>query len=189
MWEVSSSLSFGSMSRLGKIPVVIPAGVEASFADGILTVKGGKGTLSYPMRADVAFAIEENTITLTPTNQDKLARSLWGTYAAVVRNMITGVSQGFTRVMQIEGVGYRAEASGQKLTLNLGFSHPVVMEVPAGITAVVEKNLITLTGIDKEALGQFAANIRKVRKPEPYKGKGIRYQGEFIIRKQGKKAS
>jgi large subunit ribosomal protein L6 len=177
------------MSRLGKQPITMPAGVEASFVDGVLTVKGGKGTLSYPMRADVAFTIEGSIITLLPTNEDKLARALFGTYAAIVRNMVTGVSQGFTRVMQIEGVGYRAEAAGQKLTLNLGFSHPVIMEVPAGITAVVEKNLITLTGIDKEALGQFAANIRKVRKPEPYKGKGIRYQGEHIIRKQGKKAS
>lgn len=157
--------------------------------DGVLTVKGPKGTLSFKMREDISFTIADGKITLAPTNTTKLASALFGTYAAVVRNLVKGVTEGFTRVMQIEGVGYRAEASGQKLTLNLGFSHPVVMEVPAGINAIVEKNLITLTGIDKEALGQFAANIRKVRKPEPYKGKGIRYQGEHIIRKQGKKAS
>ncbi len=189
MWEVSNSLSFGSMSRLGKIPVVLPSGVEATMTDGVLTVKGPKGTLSVSVRDDITFSIGEGKIALSPANDTKLARALWGTYGAVVRNLVKGVTEGFTRVMQIEGVGYRAEASGQKLTLNLGFSHPVIMEVPTGITAVVEKNLITLTGIDKEALGQFAANVRKVRKPEPYKGKGIRYQGEHIIRKQGKKAS
>ncbi len=177
------------MSRLGKIPVALPAGVEATLVDGVLTIKGPKGTLTFPVRSDVAFAIEDGKIALSLANDTKLAKALWGTYGAVVRNMVKGVTEGFTRVMQIEGVGYRAEASGQKLTLNLGFSHPVVMEVPAGITATVEKNLITLSGIDKEALGQFAANVRKVRKPEPYKGKGIRYQGEHIIRKQGKKAS
>ncbi len=189
MWEASSSLSFGNMSRLGKQPITLPQGVEATLTDSVLTIKGAKGTLSYDMRGDIAFAITDGQISLTPTNDSKLARALHGTYAAVVRNMVKGVTEGFTRVMQIEGVGYRAEAQGQKLTLNLGFSHPVIMEVPTGITAIVEKNLITLTGIDKEALGQFAANVRKVRKPEPYKGKGIRYQGEHIIRKQGKKAS
>lgn len=177
------------MSRLGKIPVVIPAGVDVTFADGVLTVKGSKGTLTLAVRDVVTLTIEDGKINLAPSNDEKLARALWGTYAAVVRNLVKGVTEGFTRVLQIEGVGYRAEASGQKLTLNLGFSHPVIMEVPEGITAVVEKNLITVTGIDKEALGQFAANIRMVRPPEPYKGKGIRYQGEFIIRKQGKKAS
>ncbi len=177
------------MSRLGKIPVALPAGVEATLVDGVLTIKGPKGTLTFPVRSDVAFAIEDGKIALSLANDTKLAKALWGTYGAVVRNMVKGVTEGFTRVMQIEGVGYRAEASGQKLTLNLGFSHPVVMEVPAGITATVEKNLITLSGIDKEALGQFAANVRKVRKPEPYKGKGIRYQGEHIIRNHGKKDS
>lgn len=177
------------MSRLGKQPITIPAGVDATFTDGVLTVKGGKGTLSFPMRSEVAVAVADGVINLTLTSDSKLARALWGTYAAVVHNLITGVTTGFTRVMQIEGVGYRAEVQGQKLTLNLGFSHPVIMQVPEGITAIVEKNLITLTGINKEALGQFAADIRMVRPPEPYKGKGIRYQGEHIIRKQGKKAS
>lgn len=176
------------MSRLGKLPITLPTGVEATFTAGVLTVKGNKGSLSYPFREDVAVTIENGTITLVPTAETKLARALWGTYAAIVRNLITGVTEGYTRVLQIEGVGYRADIQGQKLTLNLGFSHPVVMEVPTGITATVEKNLITLTGIDKEVIGQFAANVRRVRPPEPYKGKGIRHQGEHIIRKQGKKA-
>lgn len=177
------------MSRLGKQPVTLPSGVEASFADGVLTVKGPKGSLTEPMKNDiVTIAITDGVLTLTPANESKEARALWGTYASLVRNMILGVTEGYERKLEIEGVGYRAEASGQKLTLNVGFSHPVVMEVPEGIAVVVEKNVITLTGIDKHALGQFAANVRKVKEPEPYKGKGIRYQGEYILRKQGKKA-
>lgn len=176
------------MSRLGKQPVAIPSGVEASFTDGVLTVKGSKGTLTQPMRDDVNIVIEGDTITLTPASDSKESRALWGTYAALTRNLITGVTEGFEKKLEIEGVGYRAEAQGQKLTINVGFSHPVLLDVPEGLTAVVEKNVITVSGIDKHAVGQFAANIRKVKKPEPYKGKGIRYQGEFIIRKQGKKA-
>ncbi len=176
------------MSRLGKQPIAIPAGVETTLAAGVLTVKGPKGTLTTTLRDEVTTTIADNAITLTPASESKLSRALWGTYAAVIRNLIAGVTAGYERKLEIEGVGYRADAQGQKLTINVGFSHPVVMEVPAGITAVVEKNVITLTGIDKEALGQFAANIRMVRPPEPYKGKGIRYQGEHIIRKQGKKA-
>ncbi len=176
------------MSRLGKQPVIIPSGVEATFADGTLTVKGPKGTLTQAMRDDVTVTIADNTITLAPANDSKEARALWGTYAALTRNLIAGVTDGFEKKLEIEGVGYRAEAQGQTLTLNVGFSHPVVLEVPEGLSASVEKNVITIAGIDKHAVGQFAANVRKVKKPEPYKGKGIRYQGEYIIRKQGKKA-
>lgn len=177
------------MSRLGKQPVTLPNGVEASFVDGVLTVKGPKGTLTEAMKANiVAITIDGNVITLAPADETKEARALWGTYASIIRNMVAGVTEGFERKLEIEGVGYRAEAQGQKLTINVGFSHPVILEVPEGMTATVEKNVITLTGIDKHALGQFAANVRKVKKPEPYKGKGIRYQGEYIIRKQGKKA-
>lgn len=175
------------MSRLGKMPVTIPAGVEVTLVDGILTVKGPKGTLTRAVRDDVNFNIEAETITLTPGKSD-LAKALWGTYAAHVRNMITGVKDGFTRILDIEGVGYRAEVKGTDLSLSMGYSHPVVLAIPAGITASVEKSAITLVSADKDTLGQFAANVRKVRKPEPYKGKGIRYRGEFIIRKQGKKA-
>jgi large subunit ribosomal protein L6 len=176
------------MSRLGKQPVTIPAGVTASFADGILTITGPKGTLTEAILPVVSLTIENGVLVLEPKKQTIEARALWGTYASIIRNMITGVTEGFTRVLEIEGVGYRAEAQGQKLTLSVGFSHPVVMEIPAGISATVEKGVITLVGFDKHAIGQFAANVRKVRKPEPYKGKGIRYKGEHIIRKQGKKA-
>ena len=176
------------MSRLGKQPVAIPSGVTATLENGVLTVKGPKATLSRDIReADVAVKIEGENITLEPKDTD-LAPALWGTYAAHVRNMVTGVTEGFTRVLEIEGVGYRAAVQGNQIVLNVGFSHPVELDIPEGISAEVVKNTITLTGSDKDALGQFAANVRKVKKPEPYKGKGIRYQGEFIIRKQGKKA-
>jgi len=176
------------MSRLGKQPIEIPKGVEISHADGVVTVKGPKGTLSTPMRSIISVVLENDTIALSPTKETIEARALWGTYAALVHNMIEGVTTGFKKILEIEGVGYRADAQGQKLTVTVGFSHPVIIQVPEGITAVVEKNVITVTGNDKHAVGQFAANVRKVKKPEPYKGKGIRYQGEHIIRKQGKKA-
>lgn len=176
------------MSRLGKQPIAIPSGVEITFASGVLTVKGPKGTLSQAVRDLVSVVIENNTVAFAPAKDTLQARALWGTYAAIARNLIEGVTTGFKKVLEIEGVGYRAEAQGQKLTMSLGFSHPIVIEVPQGITAAVEKGVITITGADKHAVGQFAANVRKVKKPEPYKGKGIRYQGEYIIRKQGKKA-
>lgn len=175
------------MSRLGKIPVIIPSGVTVTFENGLLTVKGAKATLSREIKNDVEIKIEGNTVTLVP-GKTVVAKALWGTYAAHLRNMVKGVTEGFTRILEIEGVGYRAEVKGNELVLSVGFSHTVPLEIPAGITAEVVKNVITLTGADKDALGQYAANVRKVKKPEPYKGKGIRYRGEFIIRKQGKKA-
>ncbi len=175
------------MSRLGKIPVTIPAGVDASFAEGVLTIKGPKGTLTRVIKDDVVITIADGMITVIPQATDA-AKALWGTYAAHVRNMVTGVTTGFTRVLELEGVGYRAEVKGADIVLNVGFSHPVPLAIPAGIAATVEKTTITLSSADKDLLGQFAANVRKVKKPEPYKGKGIRYKGEFIIRKQGKKA-
>ena len=176
------------MSRLGKQPVTIPTGVTVTCDGGLLKVAGPKGTLEKPVRPDVNIAIDGNTITLTP-NKTVNAPALWGTYAAHIRNMIKGVTEGFTKILEIEGVGYRAEVKGSEIVLNMGYSHPVPLAIPAGISALVEKSVVTLSGIDKELLGQFAANVRKVRKPEPYKGKGIRYRGEFIIRKQGKKAA
>jgi len=176
------------MSRLGKIPVVIPSGVEVTLTDGVLKAKGPNATLERPVRVqDVSFTIEGSEVTLAPT-KTKEAKAMWGTYAAHLRNMITGVTDGFTRVLEIEGVGYRAAVEGNSIVLNVGFSHPVKLEIPEGISAEVVKSEIILKGADKDALGQFAANVRKVKKPEPYKGKGIRYKGEHIIRKQGKKA-
>lgn len=175
------------MSRLGKIPVAIPAGVTVTLDKGLLTVKGAKATLTREFKNDVEVKIEGDTVTMSPAETPS-AKAMWGTYAAHLRNMITGVTEGFTKVLQIEGVGYRAEVKGNQLVLNVGFSHQVFIDIPEGISAEVVKNVITLTGSDKDALGQFAANVRKVKKPEPYKGKGIRYEGEYIIRKQGKKA-
>ena len=166
----------------------MPSGVEATLADGVLTVKGPKGTLTRPVVKAVDIKIADNTIVVSPVEGAENAAALWGTFAAHANNMIAGVTEGFEKVLEIEGVGYRAEMKGNTLVLNMGFSHPVEMEVPAGLECVVEKNVIKITGADKDELGQFAANVRKVRKPEPYKGKGIRYQGEHIIRKQGKKA-
>lgn len=176
------------MSRLGKQPITLPAGVEAAFQGGVLTIKKGDAALSRAIRDDVEVKVEGNTVAFLPKAGSELAPALWGTYAAHARNMVAGVTDGFKKVLEIEGVGYRAELKGGKLVLLMGFSHPVEMEVPAGLNVAVEKNVITVSGTDKEAVGQFAADVRKVRKPEPYKGKGIRYQGEYIIRKQGKKA-
>ncbi len=167
---------------------MLPAGVEASFVDGVLTIKKGNNSLSRAVKDDVAVKVEGDSVVFIPKAGSDLAPALWGTYAAHARNMIEGVTTGFKKVLEIEGVGYRAELKGNKLVLLMGFSHPVEMEVPAGITVVVEKGVVTISGVDKEAVGQFAADVRKVKKPEPYKGKGIRYQGEYIIRKQGKKA-
>ncbi len=176
------------MSRLGKLPIDIPSGVTVSLENGDLKVAGSKGELTRPVKEEhVAIAIDTDAVTLTPKETD-LASKLWGTYASHLRNMILGVTEGYQKFLEIEGVGYRAELKGSTLVINVGFSHPVEIEVPADITVTVEKNVITVAGIDKERVGQFAANIRAVKPPEPYKGKGIRYRGEYIIRKQGKKA-
>lgn len=176
------------MSRLGKIPVTIPSGVEVTFTDGVLTVKGPKGTLTRDIKDSVSVTVADGMVTTAPVEGKDDAPALWGTYASHVNNMVTGVTEGFTKNLEIEGVGYRAAVEGNTVVLNVGFSHQVKLDIPDGLQATVEKNVITITGADKDALGQFAANIRKVRPPEPYKGKGIRYQGEYIIRKQGKKA-
>jgi large subunit ribosomal protein L6 len=176
------------MSRLGKQPIVVPQGVEATLENSVISVKGPKGTLTQKIHPLVLVTLENGTLTFGPAKETIASRALWGTHAALVRNMVAGVTEGFKKVLEIEGVGYKADAQGQKLTLNVGFSHPVVLAVPEGIAVLVEKGVITITGNDKHAVGQFAANVRKVRKPEPYKGKGIRYQGEHILRKQGKKA-
>ncbi|MCA9365531.1 50S ribosomal protein L6, partial [Candidatus Kaiserbacteria bacterium] len=160
------------MSRLGKQPVTIPSGVTVTLEAGELKVAGPKGTLQKPFNEKhVTCKIEDGVVTMTP-NETDAAKALWGTYASHLRNMIQGVTDGYAKVLEIEGVGYRAEMKGNNLVLNVGFSHPVEIEVPNGLTATVEKNAITIAGFDKEAVGQFSANVRKVKKPEPYKGKG-----------------
>ena len=176
------------MSRLGKQPIEIPKDVTATFAGGIFTVKGPKGELAKAMRDDVLVSIEGSKVTLAPKEGSELAPALWGTYAAHAHNMIEGVTKGFKKELEIEGVGYRAAVQGANITLSVGFSHPVVLAIPAGITVEVEKGLIRISGANKDAVGQFAADVRGAKPPEPYKGKGIHYVGEYIIRKQGKKA-
>jgi large subunit ribosomal protein L6 len=176
------------MSRIGKQPITLPKGVEASFTGGVFVVKGPKGTLSRAMKDDVAITIQDGVVTFTPARDTDFARALWGTYASHVMNMITGVTEGYQKKLEIEGVGYRGEVKGRNLVLSLGFSHPVEIAIPQGIEVLIEKGLFTVSGIDKDLLGQFTATVRGMKEPEPYKGKGIRYQGEYIIRKQGKKA-
>jgi large subunit ribosomal protein L6 len=177
------------MSRIGKNPIKIPAGTEVSVASSELTVKGKGGTLKKMVHPAITIAVANGEVTVAPKETSRMARALWGTYASHVRNMIAGVNTPYVKKLQVEGIGYRAELSGKQIKLQVGFSHPVILAVPAGITAAVEKNIITVSGADKEAVGQFAASVRAVKKPEPYKGKGIRYEGEVVREKQGKKAA
>jgi large subunit ribosomal protein L6 len=175
------------MSRLGKQPIQIPAGVEVVAGKDLLTVKGPKGTLTRALVSDVTLVVENNQVIVTPKPGSDTAKALWGTFAAHARNMIKGVTEGFVKKLEIEGVGYRAEAQGQKIKLSMGYSHPVELIAPEGVSILVEKSVVTISGADIEKVGQFASDVRAVREPEPYKGKGIHYVGEFIIRKQGKK--
>ena len=151
------------------------------------SVKGPKGTLSKNFRPDIEIKIEDKLITLNPKRNDKFSKSLWGTYASHLLNMIAGVQNPYQKKLILEGIGFKSEVKGKDLNLALGFSHPVIVKIPEGITATAEKNNITITGIDKELVGNFAASVRALKKPEPYKGKGMRYEGEVIRRKQGKK--
>jgi ribosomal protein L6 len=175
------------MSRVGRMPIEIPAGVTVTQNEHTLTVKGAKGELTRTFHPDINIAVEENVITVTRPSDGKEHRSLHGLTRALVANIVTGVHEGFTKTLEINGVGYRAAKQGNKLALTLGFSHPVEMEAPAGITIdVPAPNKIVVSGADKEVVGAVAADIRKWRKPEPYKGKGIRYEGEVVRRKAGK---
>ena len=176
------------MSRIGKKPVAIPSGVTAEMRDGKLSVKGPKGTLSLGLSDLVKYQLEEGQITITPANDTKPARSHWGMQRTMVSNLVEGVTQGFTKVLEITGVGYRASAQGRKLKLQLGYSHDVDIDIPEDIEVKTPDNTtIEITGIDKQKVGQVAAEIRRWRKPEPYKGKGIKYRGEYVFRKEGKK--
>jgi|TARA_R110002033_G_scaffold171148_1_gene216299 large subunit ribosomal protein L6 len=176
------------MSRVGKNPVAVPNGVSINLTEAVFSAKGKLGELSLNLTSDVTVTQEENQIWVKPNNDSKRARALWGTTRANIANLVVGVSEGFTRKLEISGVGYRAQVQGNKLVLQLGFSHDVEMDIPSGISVVAEKpTLIAISGADKQLVGQFAANARGWRGPEPYKGKGVRYEGEYILRKEGKK--
>ncbi len=177
------------MSRLGKLPIELPSGTQAKIEDGFVVVKGAKGELKTKLHDLVNVDISDNEITVSVSNpEEKKDRSFWGLYRTLIYNMVFGVSEGFEKKLEINGVGYRAQVSGKKLILNVGFSHPVEFELPEGITVEVDNNLITISGIDKQLVGEVAAQIRKIRKPEPYKGKGIKYIDEIVRRKEGKTA-
>ena len=168
----------------------MPAGVEARIDGEYIIVKGPKGELKQKLHSLVKVVIENNIITVTPSNmEDKEAKAFWGLYRSLVNNMVSGVSKGFEKKLEINGVGYKVVGGGQKLTLSLGFSHPVEFELPVGATSTVDGKFITINGADKQVVGEVAAQIRKLKKPEPYKGKGIKYIDEVIRRKAGKTAS
>ena len=176
------------MSRIGKKPVALPAGVTASISGQTVEVKGPKGTLSFTATDDVTLSQEDGALKVTPRGTSKRARQQWGMSRSMLENLVTGVSQGFKKELDITGVGYRASMQGTNLKLALGYSHDVDFIVPAGVTVTTPKQTeIIVEGIDAQLVGQVAANIREWRRPEPYKGKGIRYRGEFIFRKEGKK--
>jgi large subunit ribosomal protein L6 len=178
------------MSRIGKLPIELPEGVNVTMAaDNVVTVQGPKGTLKRQFHSLMKLSMENRVITVSPKEQTNKARALFGTTRAVLSNMVVGVSSGFSKSLTIKGVGYRAQLQGDLLVINAGYSHPVELKIPAGITVDVPKPVnITVSGFDKELVGEFAANIRDIRKPEPYLGKGIRYDDEVIRRKEGKTA-
>lgn len=175
------------MSRLAKKPIAMGK-TEVSVAGGTLTVKGAKATLTKRVHPAVSITVAPEGVSVAPKDSSRLAKALVGTYASHVKNMVAGVTAPYVRKLILEGVGYRIEVKGKELQFTVGFSHPVKLSIPEGVSVVVEKNVVTLEGADKETVGQFAANIRGVKPPEPYLGKGIRYEGEVIRRKQGKKA-
>ena len=176
------------MSRVGKHPVAIPAGVEFAMSDSRVTIKGKLGELRSPPLPDVDISVEDSQIWVRPSNDGLRSRAMWGTARSVIANMVVGVSEGFTKRLDINGVGYRAAVQGKTLTLQLGYSHDIVFPVPEGLTITCDRpNQITVTGADRQRVGQAAAEIRAFRKPEPYKGKGIKYADEWVRRKEGKK--
>ena len=176
------------MGRTGKKAITVPAGVTASVEGGQISVKGPKGTLTMPASDDISYEMGDGTITVKPANDTKRAKAFWGMQRTLVQNLVTGVTEGFSKKLLITGVGYRANAQGRKLKLQLGYSHDVDLEVPEGVEVKTpDQTTVEISGNDKQKVGQFAAEIRRWRKPEPYKGKGIKYEGEFIFRKEGKK--
>ncbi|MGB3579789.1 MAG: 50S ribosomal protein L6 [Roseiarcus sp.] len=176
------------MSRIGKKPVVIPSGVTAKIDGQTIAVKGAKGELKFTAPDEVAITIDGEAVHVTPHGEDKRARARWGTARAQVQNLIGGVTKGFEKKLEINGVGYKAALAGKNLQLSLGYSHDIIFPIPAGVTITTSKPTeITIAGIDKRQVGQIAAEIRAFRGPEPYKGKGVKYVGEFVFRKEGKK--
>ena len=170
------------MSRIGKVPVALPSGVTATTEGQILSVQGPKGILTMQMMDDISYGIEDGRIVVQPANETKRARSFWGMHRTLVQNLVTGVSEGFTKTLEITGVGYRAAAQGKNLRLQLGYSHDVNIAVPEGLTvATPDPTTVVISGSDRQRVGQLAAEIRQWRKPEPYKGKGIKYRGEYKI--------
>lgn len=176
------------MSRIAKKPIAIPEKTDVKHSAGTLTIKGPLGEISKTFRPEIAINVENNEITLTPIRESLDILALWGTYASHIRNMLKGVHTAFEKKLIVEGIGYKSDVKGSELHLSLGFSHPVMRPIPAGLKVTAEKNVITVTGIDSETVGQFTAQVRSLKKPEPYKGKGIRYSDEVIRRKQGKKS-
>ena len=177
------------MSRIGKKIIAIPKATEVSLSDGLITVKGPLGTLTKKLKGDIVVTVGATEVTLVPKRETLENRALWGTYASHIMNMIAGVTTPYVKKLIIEGIGYKSEVKGDNLVLALGFSHPVIVPIPKTLKVTAEKNIITVTGIDKEVVGEFVAQVRSLKKPEPYKGKGIRYEGEVVKRKQGKKTA
>ncbi len=178
------------MSRLGKLAITIPNGTQVTMADGFITVKGPKGELKQELNKKIQVEINDNQISVKPVNPDsKEGKSFWGLFRTLINNMVLGVNEGYEKKLEIKGVGYKMAVNGDKINFNLGFSHPIEFPLPAGISAVVEGNSLTIKGIDKQMVGEISAQIRKMREPEPYKGKGIKYSDEIIRRKAGKAAS
>ena len=178
------------MSRIGKKPVAIPSGVTPTISGQTVKVKGPKGELSFTLPDSVKVTQEDAGLTVAPVDNSKTARSMWGMSRTQIENLIKGVTEGFSHILEIQGVGYRAAMKGKKLQLNVGYSHEVVHDIPDGVKVEVsgaKQEIITITGIDKQTVGQVASEIRAYRPPEPYQGKGVRYQGEYIFRKEGKK--
>ena len=177
------------MSKIGKQPVTVPQGVEIAVANGTLTIKGPKGQLQKPFPNTLNLTVSQNEAVVEPQANDQLTRALYGTYRSHINNMVAGVTTGFTRKLLIVGIGYRANVQGDTLVLELGYSNPINMKIPDGITVETTKEDITFSGIDKESIGLFASKVRAHRKPEPYKGKGLRYDDEHVLRKAGKKTA
>ena len=177
------------MSRIGKKPVSIPAGIEVKLSVNVVTVTGPKGTLEFAHRREVKVAIEDGAVIVKKVGETKRARAIWGTTAKLIANMIAGVTADFQKQLELNGVGFRMAVSGKKLNMALGFSHPVDRAIPEGLTVKIENNIMTISGIDKQQVGEFAATVRKLKPVEPYKGKGFRYVGEVVRRKEGKKAA